>query len=257
MITIISPAKTLDFETPVPTTETSEIIFQKEANQIARVLKRQKASDLAKLMGLSSNLAQLNFERYQQWANAPEKECLRQAAFMFKGDVYQGLDAYSFSADDLEFAQGHLRILSGMYGVLKPLDLVQAYRLEMGTKTAINSHKNLYAFWGKKVLKALQKELEHQENPVFINLASNEYFKVLPKKEINHPVITPVFKDFKNGNYKVISFFAKKARGVMARWIIQNRIDSPNKLQNFSAEGYYFSPNQSTETEWVFLRDNA
>lgn len=254
MITLLSPAKTLDFETPIPFDSNSEIMFHREANQVARSLKKLSKKDIANLMNLSSNLADVNYQRFQLWDKNPAKECTRQAVFMFKGEVYLGLDPYTLNEEDMAFAQQHLRILSGMYGVLKPLDNVQAYRLEMGTKMAVNSHKNLYAFWDNKLANNIQKELKFHKEEVIVNLASNEYFKAVSKKAIKVPVVTPVFKDFKNGKFKVISFFAKKARGTMARWIIQNRIQNKERLMEFNQDGYSFSTKDSTNSELVFLR---
>ena len=177
--------------------------------------------------------------------------------FAFRGDVYQGLDADSLSSDDLDFAQSHLRILSGLYGVLRPLDLMQAYRLEMGTKFRNNDGKNLYEFWGDTLKQSVQKELDKSDSQVLVNLASNEYFKAVKAKQLSHPVITPVFKDYKNGQYKIISFFAKKARGLMARYVIQNRIDQPEGLKSFNLDGYKISKKLSSEQEIVFTRKQA
>lgn len=258
---IISPAKTLDFEsTPV-----TDIFTQSEYLNKSRVLnaalKRHKAADISKLMGLSDNLAKLNVARYKAWKLPFTLGNAKQAVLAFKGDVYIGLDAQSMSADDFEFAQQHLRILSGLYGLLKPLDLIQPYRLEMGTRLETKKGTNLYQYWGDSLTLALNKEAKDDaydgEENVLINLASNEYSKVINRKKLKAKIITPVFKDQKNGVYKVISFFAKRARGLMSRYIIDNRVTEAEALKAFNASGYYFDLEQSTATDWVFLRDEA
>ena len=206
-------------------------------------------------MKLSDKLALLNFDRFQQFETPFTPKNARQAVLAFTGDVYQGLDPDSLSNDDFQYAQKHLRILSGLYGVLKPLDLIQAYRLEMGTKFVNQSGKNLYEFWGETLNQHVAKELAKQDNSVLVNLASNEYFKALKAKSLDNRIITPTFKDFKNGQYKMISFFAKKARGLMTRFIIQNQIDHPEGLKDFNLEGYYFDKKSSSEDNLIFLRD--
>jgi cytoplasmic iron level regulating protein YaaA (DUF328/UPF0246 family) len=194
--------------------------------------------------------------RYQSWEPEHTPDNARPAVLAFKGDVYTGLDAESFSEADFSFAQQHLRILSGLYGVLRPLDLLEPYRLEMGTRLKTASGDNLYQFWGDRITAALNEELKTSDD-VVVNLASNEYFKAVQPKALNARLITPVFKDFKNGQYKIISFYAKKARGLMSRYIIQNRIDAPEAIKAFDLEGYYFSPEQSKGDTWVFLRDEV
>jgi len=206
-------------------------------------------------MGISPKLAQLNFERFINWQLPFSTDNAKQALLAFKGDVYTGLDAYSLNEDELQTAQNDLRILSGLYGVLKPLDLIQAYRLEMGKKLQTKKGNNLYEFWGDKITKEINKSLIAKNDKYLINLASNEYFKAVVKKKVKAEIITPVFKDFKNGQYKVISFFAKKARGLMTRFIIQNKITDPEHLKAFNSEGYNFNPQLSKNTELVFTRD--
>ena len=227
-------------------------VFLNEAEKLSIVLKKKSAKVLSKLMSISAALGQLNFERNQNWSLPFSLENSKQAIYAFKGDVYIGLDAESLQKNQIDQLQDKLRILSGQYGLLKPLDLMQAYRLEMGTKLKVGSKENLYQFWGDTVTKALNEELNDDE--IFINLASNEYFKVVKPKDIKVPVITPVFKDYKNGNLKVISFFAKKARGMMVRYIIDHNIETVEGVKGFNSGGYAFDANLSTETELVFTR---
>jgi uncharacterized protein len=257
MITVISPAKSLDFENPVTPSKTTKPRFLTESQQLIDQLRELAPQDIASLMKLSDKLAQLNYDRFQQFQTPFTKKNARACVFAFRGDVYQGLDADSLSTDDLTFAQEHLRILSGLYGVLRPLDLMQAYRLEMGTKFENASGKNLYEFWGKTLNKSIQKELTKSNAEALVNLASNEYFKAVKAKELSHPIITPVFKDYKNGQYKIISFFAKKARGLMARYIIQNRIEQVEDLKSFNLDGYKLSKKLSSGNEIVFTRKQA
>ncbi len=254
MIILLSPAKRLDFESVSSTnkytlarmTDQSELLIKK-----LRSLSRKKISEL---MDLSPELANLNFERYQKWHLPLTPENAKQTILAFQGDVYRKLDAQSLSEKDLDFAQEHVRVLSGLYGVLRPLDLIQPYRLEMGTKLSVSGKKNLYEFWGNKLAQNLSEEMEKQKSKVFVNLASNEYYKAVKTINTNFPVITPVFKDFKNGKYKVLFLYAKYARGLMTRFIIRNKIDKPENLKLFDSEGYAFDSNLSTETEWVFTR---
>lgn len=257
MLTVISPAKSLDFESPVPTIKTTKPRFLKQSQQIIDQIKKLAPQDIASLMKLSDKLAVLNYDRFQEFKTPFTKKNARASVFAFRGDVYLGLDADTLSKDDLSFAQEHLRILSGLYGVLRPLDLMQAYRLEMGTKFENNSGKNLYDFWGESLNNSIQKELNKSESQVLVNLASNEYFKALKSKSLSHEIITPVFRDFKNGQYKVISFFAKRARGLMSRYIIQNRIDQPEDLKSFNLGGYKISKKLSSDKEFVFTRKQA
>ncbi|MGB0805760.1 MAG: peroxide stress protein YaaA [Salibacteraceae bacterium] len=255
MITLISPAKTLDFETELPDLKSTDYLFQEESAQIMKKLKSLSRKKISDLMSLSSSLADTNYQRFQMWDENPEKNAVREAVFMFKGEVYLGLDPISLSSTQLDFAQSNLRILSGLYGYLKPLDKVQAYRLEMGTKISIGRKKNLYEFWGEKISDAINEELNRDEKQCVLNLASNEYSKAANVKSVKGKVITPVFKDYKNGKFKVISFFAKKARGVMARWIIQNEITDSNDVVRFNEDGYSFNELLSSDYQPVFTRE--
>jgi len=249
---VISPAKSMNFESKAPTQEFSQPIFLKEADRLSKILKKKSARSLSKLMSISPTLGQLNYERNQNWELPFDLDNAKQAVYAFTGEVYRGLDANSLPLEDLDFLQEHLRIISGQYGILKPLDLMQPYRLEMGTKLKVGVKPNLYKFWDTQITKTLNAELE--EGELFVNLASNEYFKVLQAKDLKVPVITPVFKDFKNGQYKFMSFFGKKARGLMARYIIQNKIDDPEKMKLFDSEGYLYNDNLTKGNEWVFTR---
>ena len=249
---VISPAKSLDFETQAPTNEFTECIFLKESEKLNKVLKKKSPKVLSKLMRISPNLGELNWQRNQDWSLPFNLENAKQAVFAFNGEVYNGLDAYTLSEDQISQLQNKLRILSGQYGVLKPLDLMQPYRLEMGTKLKVASKENLYKFWGNKVTDAINNELDKDD--VLVNLASNEYFKAVNTKLIKVPVITPVFKDYKNGQLKMISFFAKKARGLMVRYIIDNDINTIENLKGFNYDGYAFDANLSSENEIVFTR---
>jgi len=253
---VISPAKTLDFESAPVTKTHSNPSFLANSQQLIDQLKELSQADVASLMKLSDKLAALNVARFGSWETPFTPENAKQAILAFKGDVYTGLDAEHFSEDDFSFAQDHLRILSGLYGLLKPLDLIQPYRLEMGTKFANSRGKNLYEFWDMLLTDTLNKEFSNEKEPVLINLASNEYFKAIKVKSLQAEIITPVFKDWKNGQYKMISFYAKKARGLMAAYIIKNRLKDPEQLKCFDSEGYYFSQEQSTGNEWFFLRDH-
>ena len=249
---VISPAKSLDFETSVPTKKFTEGIFLNEAEKLNSVLKKKSPKVLSKLMGISPNLGELNWQRNQDWHLPFNLHNAKQAVFAFKGDVYLGLDAYSLSIDKIEQLQKKLRILSGQYGLLKPLDLMQPYRLEMGTKLKVGRKDNLYQFWDNKITEVLNSEMSEDE--VLVNLASNEYFKVIKSKLLKSPVIKPVFKDYKNGQLKMIGFFAKKARGLMVRYIVDNSIEKVEDLKGFDYEGYAFDMNLSTEKELVFTR---
>ena len=257
MITLISPAKTLDLDSKYKVGMVSKPHFSKEPVQVVKKMKSLSRKKIANLMSLSEKLADLNYQRFQIWNENPEDEIARQAVLMFKGDVYLGLDAQAFSDAEFELAQRNLRILSGLYGYLKPLDEIQAYRLEMGTKINIGRKKNLYEFWGDKISKAINAELDEHSSKTVVNLASNEYFKAANAKGIKGDIITPIFKDYKNGEYKVISFFAKKARGVMAKWIIKNDIQDPKDLIQFSESGYSYNDLLSKENELVFTRDKV
>ncbi len=255
MLTLVSPAKTLDYESPLATQVYSQPRFIEHSRELIDTLRQLSVQDIAELMKLSDKLASLNVARYESWQSEHSLENARQAILAFKGDVYTGLEAETFTAADFEFAQQHLRILSGLYGVLRPLDLLEPYRLEMGTKLKNPRGDNLYQFWGERITESLNEELAEQDSDVVINLASNEYFKAVKPKSLQARLITPVFKDFKNGQYKIISFYAKKARGLMSRYLIQNRIETPEAIKQFDLEGYYFSAEQSKGDTWVFLRD--
>lgn len=249
---VLSPAKSLDFETQLPTNKSTEAQFLKESERLNKLLTKKSAKSLSKLMGISDALGQLNYERNQSWQLPFTKDNARQAMYAFSGDVYRGLDAYTIPPEKIETAQHTIRILSGLYGLLKPLDLMQPYRLEMGTKFPVGKNKNLYEFWKKHIVKTLNEELEAGE--LFLNLASNEYFKAVDVKALKVPVITANFKDLKNGEYKIISFFAKEARGLMARYIVDKNAKTIDDLKGFNYSNYGFSESMSTQTELVFIR---
>ncbi|MFS1703275.1 peroxide stress protein YaaA [Alteromonas sp. AMM-1] len=253
MLVVVSPAKNLDFDTQIPVSEHTQPVLLSDAATLAQECKALTPADLSSLMKISDKLATLNANRFAEFSTPFTPENARQALFAFNGDVYTGLDAHTLSADDITYAQQHLRILSGLYGVLRPLDLMQAYRLEMGTRLANSRGKNLYEYWGNTVTTEVNKALAAQGDNVLVNLASNEYFKSVKPKQVDGMIVTPVFKDKKNGQYKIISFFAKKARGLMARYIIQNRVDDVAGLKGFDTDGYYYSEAQSSATELVFL----
>lgn len=254
MLMVISPAKTLDYESPLATREYTQPAFLEDSRELIDQLKNLEPHQVSNLMGISEKLGQLNAQRFQSWQTPFTPENARQAVLAFKGDVYTGLDAESFSGGDFEFAQNHLRILSGLYGLLRPLDLMQPYRLEMGTRFTNHRGKDLYAFWGNTLTSTLN-DLLLQDDKVLINLASNEYYRSVQAKNLHARVITPQFKDWKNGQYKMISFYAKKARGLMCRYVIQNRITQASDLKGFNLAGYVFSDEQSSGDQWVFLRD--
>ena len=249
---VISPAKSLDFKSQLPTKKFTESAFIKESNTIQKTLKKQKPKELMELMSISEKLADLNWERNQVWETPFTPENARPAIFAFNGDVYTGLDAYTIPTEKLDDLQDKLRILSGLYGLLKPLDLMQAYRLEMGTSINIGTNKNLYEFWKKTITKSLNDELNNDE--LFLNLASNEYFSVVDTKTLKVPVITPEFKDYKDGKLKIISFYAKKARGLMVRYIIDKKVETIEGLKGFDYEGYAFDANLSKGNSLVFTR---
>ncbi len=249
---VISPAKSLDFETQLPTALHSEASFLTDAERINKLLKKKSATSLSKLMKISNNLGQLNYERNQDWELPFTETNARPAVYAFNGDVYTGLDVYTLPEEKITQLQSSLRILSGLYGVLKPLDLIQAYRLEMGTKFAVGVKKNLPDFWKKKITQSLNDEM--QENELFVNLASNEYFKAVDTKTLKAPIVTPQFKDYKNGQLKMISFFAKKARGMMVRYILDTNAKTIDDLKGFNYDGYGFSDELSKENDLVFTR---
>ncbi|MEZ8878342.1 MULTISPECIES: peroxide stress protein YaaA [Vibrio] len=255
MLVVVSPAKTLDYESPLATERFSQPEFVEHSAELIEVCRKLTPADVSALMKVSDKIAGLNVARFEQWNETFTQENARQAILAFKGDVYTGLDAETLSDDDFDYAQNHLRMLSGLYGLLKPLDLMQPYRLEMGTRLANERGTNLYQFWGNIITDKLNEALNTQGDNVLINLASNEYFKAVKPKSLDGQIITPVFKDCKNGQYKVISFYAKKARGMMARYIIENKIDSVEALTKFDTAGYYFVEEESNAKELVFKRE--
>lgn len=249
---VLSPAKSLDFESKLPTINATEGLFLSEAERINKLLKKKSARSLSKLMSISKDLSEVNYQRNQDWQLPFTKENARPAVYAFNGDVYRGLDVYSLDLKKIDALQDTVRILSGLYGVLKPLDLIQPYRLEMGTKLPIGKNKNLYEFWKKKVTQAVNDELE--DNEIFLNLASNEYFKVIDTKILKVPVIDIDFKELKNGNYKTIGIFAKLARGLMARYIIDTNAKTLDDIKGFNLENYRFHEQLSKENSLVFTR---
>lgn len=254
MLVVISPAKTLYSQSPVLFETASQVDFLPEAERIVAVLKKKKTRQLSALMGISTQLAELNYQRFQAWSASHNPVNSWQAVLMFNGDVYQGLKAETFSEAEFETAQKQLRILSGVYGLLKPLDLIQPYRLEMGTAIPIARKKNLYEFWKAKITAKLNQEFSESGGKVLINLASNEYFSAIDTKKLKARIITPSFKEQKNGQFQMVSFFAKRARGLMSRFIIQNNITDPEEIKAFDMEGYYFNNELSKEDNWIFTR---
>lgn len=253
MLYLLSPAKSLDYESELPSVRATMPRFLNHSAQLAAILKKMKPAQLESLMGISGKLATLNAERFDDWREDYSKPEARQAILAFTGDVYQGLAVEQWDKEDFSEAQKSIRILSGLYGILRPLDLMLPYRLEMGTKLANEKGSNLYHFWGSLLTDSLNKELDGSNDAV-INLASNEYFSSLQAKDLKSPVITPVFKDWKNGQYKIISFYAKKARGMMASWAVRKRISSPAGLKRFKEGGYAFDKSLSDDSNWVFTR---
>lgn len=254
MIILLSPAKTLDTKTPSRVKKATQPIFLESSATLVDTLKGYNRKKLGKLMSISDALAATNVERYEQWQVPFDTDNARPAIQMFRGDVYVGLDADTLSRADLTFAQKHLRILSGLYGVLKPLDLIQPYRLEMGTSLKTSKGRNLYDYWGDDLTNSLNEESEGKRKPFVVNLASVEYFSAVQAKSLRADVVSPVFQDEKNGQYKIISFFAKKARGSMARYLIQNRCRSLKDLADFDLEGYQYDSRESSEGKPVFRR---
>ncbi|MGE5394368.1 MAG: peroxide stress protein YaaA [Candidatus Saccharibacteria bacterium] len=254
MIIVISPAKTLNARSSIQLEPYSQPVFLEEAQKIVSVLKKKKPQELVLLMDISPKLAELNAHRYQLWQPPFTLENSFQALLMFNGDVYQEMKAATFSPEQFEYAQQNLRILSGVYGLLKPLDLIQPYRLEMGISISIGNKKDLYDFWKTKITNRLKSDLEQGEKQLLINLASNEYFSAIDTKKLKARIITPTFKESRNGQYQMISIFAKKARGMMCRFIIENQITDPEEIKAFDVAGYYFNNSLSKENEWVFTR---
>ena len=255
MLMVIPPAKTLDYDTPPVIEQSTQPRFVEHSVELIEVLREKSPQEIAKLMSLSDKLASLNVARYGSWERESTPQNAKQALLAFKGDVYTGLNAEDFSTDDFAFAQQHLRMLSGLYGLLRPLDLMQPYRLEMGTKLVNPRGKDLYTFWGERISQWLNEDLEAQGDQVLLNLASQEYFGAVKPKALNARVIDTVFKDQKNGQYKIISFYAKKARGLMARYVIKERLQDPEGLKDFNLDGYRFDAVSSSENQLVFLRD--
>ena len=249
---VISPAKSLDFTRSLPTESNSKACFLKEAQSLNNILRDKSPKQLSDLMSISSSLGELNYQRNNSWKLPFNSSNSRQAIYAFNGDVYKGIDAYSISEDKIELMQDTVRIISGLYGLLKPLDLIQPYRLEMGTKMPVESNKNLYEFWRRKLTDSINQELKNGE--VFLNLASNEYIKAIDTKVLKSPMITANFKQLKDGNYKTIAIFSKKARGLMTRYIIDNNINSIEGIKGFNSDGYLFTESLSTDKELIFTR---
>lgn len=254
MLMVLSPAKSLDFTTSWRIADTTRPDYLTESKQLIDQLRKLSPAEIASLMSLSDPLAALNFQRYAEWNPPFTPDNAKPALLAFDGDVYDGLAAKELDAAGLDYAQQHLRILSGLYGILRPLDLMQAYRLEMGTRLANPAGKDLYAFWCDRLRLAIENELQTSACPVLVNLASEEYFKALQPKKLRVEVIQPVFEDWKGGQYKIVSFFAKRARGLMARFAIDRRLVEPEGLKDFASEGYEFAPEASDEGQWVFRR---
>jgi len=249
---VISPAKSLDFIRSLPTESNSKACFLKEAESLNNILREKSPQDLSELMSISPSLAELNYQRNNSWQLPFNSFNSRQAIYAFNGDVYRGIDAYSIAENKIDLLQDTVRIISGLYGLLKPLDLIQPYRLEMGTKMPIGSNKNLYEFWRKKLTESISQELKDGE--IFLNLASNEYIKAIDTKVLKAPMITANFKQLKDGNYKTIAIFSKQARGLMTRYIIDNNIDSINGIKEFSSDGYLYTESLSSSNELIFTR---
>lgn len=254
MIAILSPAKTLNFDKRYKEVEYTQPTFINQALEIVDILREYSPIDLAGLMKINDNLAETNFFRHIEWTKEHTIENSKQAVLAYHGAVYQGLNAETFNAEQFKFAQDHLRILSGLYGVLRPLDIVQPYRLEMGTKLSNSRGKDLYAFWREEITSHFSKEFDEVSDRILVNLASNEYFSAIDTSKLNTQIITPVFKEYRHGTYKNVTIYAKRARGLMARYIIENEINETEQLQSFEEEGYEFNENLSSEKEFVFTR---
>ncbi|MCF5706472.1 peroxide stress protein YaaA [Pseudomonas syringae] len=257
MLMVISPAKTLDYETPPATERYTQPQYLDHSKELIGQLRELTPAQIAELMHLSDKLAGLNAARFGSWTPAFTPENAKQALFAFKGDVYTGLQADTLTEDQLSYAQDHLRMLSGLYGLLRPLDLMQPYRLEMGTRLANARGKDLYAFWGTRISEWLNQTLADQGDDLLLNLASTEYFSAVKRSALNARIIDIEFKDWKNGQYKIISFYAKKARGMMSRFVIEERIDSPEALRAFDVQGYRYDTELSFPSKLVFLRDSV
>ncbi len=254
MLIVVSPAKTLDYHTPAKTKVATLPDYLDHSQKLVDRLRQLSSLDISELMKVSVKIADLNFDRYESWDKTFTTSNAKQTALAFKGDVYTGLDAESFNAKDFKFAQQHLRVLSGLYGLLRPLDLMQPYRLEMGTKLKTGHAKNLYEFWGSTITEGLNTQLKKIKSEILINLASNEYFKSIKPKELNAEIITPAFKEFKNGDYKMIGIYAKKARGMLSRYIIKHQLSNAEDIKTFDEEDYTFNKRLSQGNTWVFTR---
>ena len=254
MLIVVSPAKTLDYDTPPKTKKFTMPDFLDESQLLIDRLRQLSSLDISELMKVSTKIAELNFDRYESWNKKFTTSNAKQALLAFKGDVYTGLDVDSFNAKDLDFAQKHLRILSGLYGLLKPLDLMQPYRLEMGTRLSNERGRNLYEFWDTRITDGINQQLKKIKSGYLINLASNEYFKSVKAKHLRAEIITPAFREYKNGDYKMIGIFAKKARGMLSRYIIKNRLSDIEDIKAFDEEGYKFNKKLSRDNDWVFTR---
>ncbi|MCW9025440.1 MAG: peroxide stress protein YaaA [Gammaproteobacteria bacterium] len=254
MLLVISPAKTLDYETPPKTKIRTLPDYLDDSQELINRARKYSVLDIAEIMQVSQKIAELNFDRFAKWKTPFTPENAKQAVLAFKGDVYTGLDAETFNANDFKFAQKHLRILSGLYGLLRPLDLMQPYRLEMGRKIETDRGKNLYEFWGETITDGLNKQLKKIKSDYLVNLASNEYFKSVKPKLLNAEIITPAFKDYKNGEYKILGVYAKKARGLLSRYIIQNQLTDPEAIKDFAEDGYRFNKSLTKGNTWVFTR---
>jgi len=254
MLAILSPAKTLDYQTPLTTNKSTQADFKTESKELIATLRKFAPAQIGSLMKISDNLAELNHRRYAEWQNQASNNNARPALFAFKGDVYLGLDAQTLGARDINFAQKHLRVLSGLHGLLRPLDLIQPYRLEMGTRLATRHGSNLYQFWGNKVTDNINNALAQQTSKVLLNLASNEYYQVIQAERIEGRILNINFKELRDGKYRFVSFAAKRARGLMARYMIDNRITRPSQLRQFDVDRYAFNEALSRDDEWIFTR---
>ena len=254
MLIVVSPAKTLDYETTPKTRVFTQPDYLQNSQELITLLKKLSSPEISKMMSVSQKIADLNVGRFKTWDKKFTENNAKQSVLAFKGDVYTGLDAESFTSKNFSFAQKHLRVLSGLYGLLRPLDLMQPYRLEMGSKLDTQHGKNLYQFWGSTITEGLNKQLKKIKSEYLINLASNEYFKAVKPKELNAEIITPAFKEYKDGEYKMIGIYAKKARGLLSRYIILNQLKNPEEIKSFSEDGYKFNKKLSEGNTWVFSR---
>ncbi len=254
MIIILSPSKTMNFEDQVTANKYSSPVFQREAQTLVQTLQQFKPEDIKKLMDVNDKIAELNYQRFQEFDLSFNPSSGRQALLAYRGDVYAGLDIANYSEQDLKFAQEQVRIISGLYGLLRALDIIQPYRLEMSNKLENPQGKDLYTFWGHKITNQIRKELQEHQNQTLVNLASNEYYKAIDHDQVKQQLVTPVFKEYKDGKYKTIAIYAKKARGMMTDYIIQNKIEDPEGIKGFDYEGYHFNADLSSDREWIFTR---